>query len=578
MPRAPERVLPTRLEAFLFTLKVHAFRLKRAGENGACPVARLPRRAAGEADIEIARSRTALWSDSRVAERTMQRGKVHNLRMAARALDGTSIAPGALFSFWRQVGPPTRARGYVAGRMLQEGCLVSSPGGGLCQLSNALYDVALQAGCEIVERHAHSRLVPGSAAWRARDATVAWNYVDLRFRSLAPLHLKVTLDEEFLTVSLWGATTTGFCAPAVTDLAKDESRQTARDCATCGEDTCFRHRDGAGEDPGVTAFLVDEHWREFDDVIASARKDGDILCLPIDGRRWRKPNYAWTTGGLRTVTAPAETLQRALASRRLAAQGAARQLQLQTDADRLAARFARCLGPDVTEIYVTQAFLPWLWRNGHLGGRRFHVLMTRLPLAVLHARLDAAACAHPARGTLADFRADPGRVVAEADALAAARTILAPHREIAALFGSRSRVLDWHCPPAEIHNAVPRRRVIAFPGPAVARKGAYELREAVRGMHDVEIAVLGRTLEGTDFWDGLPVRAASGADWLAGVGVVVQPALVEDRPRRLLQALRAGIPVIATPACGLPPQDGLTLIAPGDAGALRRAIEDGLPD
>ena len=62
--------------------------------------------------------------------------------------------------------------GFVAGRELREGCMVSSIGGGLCQLSNALYAAALEAGCEIVERHAHSKVVPGSLAERGLDATV----------------------------------------------------------------------------------------------------------------------------------------------------------------------------------------------------------------------------------------------------------------------------------------------------------------------------------------------------------------------------------------------------------------------
>ena len=89
----------------------------------------------------------------------------------------------AVFSFWKQVGRTNRLKGYVAGRELREGCLIPSIGGGLCQLSNALYDAALQAGFEIVERHAHSQVIPGSLAEAGANATVFWNYVDLRFRS-----------------------------------------------------------------------------------------------------------------------------------------------------------------------------------------------------------------------------------------------------------------------------------------------------------------------------------------------------------------------------------------------------------
>ncbi len=47
----------------------------------------------------------------------------------------------------------------------------------------------------------------------------------------------------------------------------------------------------------------------------------------------------------------------------------------------LAARMTRALTPDVTDVVVAQSFLPHLWQGGHLGGRRFTVLMTRMPMA-----------------------------------------------------------------------------------------------------------------------------------------------------------------------------------------------------
>jgi glycosyltransferase involved in cell wall biosynthesis len=54
---------------------------------------------------------------------------------------------------------------------------------------------------------------------------------------------------------------------------------------------------------------------------------------------------------------------------------------------------------------------------------------------------------------------------------------------------------------------------------------------------------------------------------------VVLPAFVENRPRQLLEALAGGVPVVATPACGLGPAEGLTLVPAGDAAALREAVE-----
>jgi hypothetical protein len=54
---------------------------------------------------------------------------------------------------------------------------------------------------------------------------------------------------------------------------------------------------------------------------------------------------------------------------------------------------------------VAQSLLPHLWRDGALGGRTFDVLMTRLPLRVLHARLDEAWMRKPDRKSLCEFRA-----------------------------------------------------------------------------------------------------------------------------------------------------------------------------
>ncbi|MBS0410854.1 MAG: glycosyltransferase [Proteobacteria bacterium] len=79
---------------------------------------------------------------------------------------------------------------------------------------------------------------------------------------------------------------------------------------------------------------------------------------------------------------------------------------------------------------------------------------------------------------------------------------------------------------------------------------------------------MGAELEGEGFWAG--VRTVQ-ADWRTAAAMV-QPALVEDQPRRLLAALAAGVPVIATPACGLDTRPGLTLVEADDAEALTAAL------
>jgi len=568
-PRAPERRIPTLGDATLFQLKATIFRFSRGVQDLTSPVARLAKADTANYPDLLAQSRSPLWADPRLAEAAMQRGKVHNLRAAARRLDRTMLTPTAIFSFWRQVGRAHGAAGFARGRMLQEGCLVATIGGGLCQLSNALYDVALQAGFEIVERHAHSRIVPGSSAEVGRDATVAWNYVDFRFRASRPALLRVQLHKDELIVSILGSGQRQRAAPMV---ALDV-RARAHDCATCGETSCFRHGEGRGAARGARAFIVDEYWPEFNSYMRSAHEDGDVFCAPLD-KRSDRPNYAWDTGIGQIRTAPISAFFRSLRSRRLSAQGAARQTALLAEADQLAKTLSANLSEDVTDVCVALPFLTSLWRDGHLGGRRFAVLMNRLPLSELHEQLDRASTGHRDRATLRDFRASPDLVDLEDQALAEADAILTPHTTIAALFGERAILLEWEKPCGAI---VPRspKRLVAFPGPTAARKGAYELREAARAL-GIQVQLMGAEIEGEHFWQDVSVRREG--DWLAEAAAVVQPAYIEDKPRRLLRALSAGVPVIATPSCGLPAQNGLFLVPEGDVTALIQAISRVLPN
>jgi len=136
---------------------------------------------------------------------SLQQNKIVNLRIAAARIDGVTIAPGESFSFWRLVGRTSRRKGYLAGMTIVDGRLDVSLGGGLCQLSNALYWVALHLGCTVSERHRHSfdcfpdsyRTVPFGAG-----ATVYYNYVDLRFRNdgQETFRFAVRLDGEHLHV------------------------------------------------------------------------------------------------------------------------------------------------------------------------------------------------------------------------------------------------------------------------------------------------------------------------------------------------------------------------------------------
>lgn len=299
--------------------------------------------------------------------------------------------------------------------------------------------------------------------------------------------------------------------------------------------------------------------------LAEQRRPGDWLFLPFAGR------YPWVTDGFAEVRqAFWETLVRSAGSRRLAAQGAARQQALLRFDEKLARRYARAIPVTATHLVVSQTLLPFLWRSGVLGGRTFDVLMTRLPLAALQAALDRAHARWPESPTIADFRADPALVADEGAALAEARSWVTPHAriaDIARLAGPRAVRLDWALPPAPASGRE-RGTKILFPAATLCRKGAYEVRAAARRL-GFTVALGGRVLEDERFWDGVDVSVDASLD---GVCAVVLPAWVEHRPRRLLQALAAGVPVLATPACGLDGLPGVISVAEGDTTALEKAL------
>lgn len=565
----PSRAVPSRADALLFRTKTTVLRGLR-GLRETLDGTRAAHHGAGgvlaEAPV-VATVRSPLWTGlAGEKDRALTAGKVQNLRVALRGIDGVEVPAGAVFSFWRQVGRATRRRGFVAGRELREGCLVSSVGGGLCQLSNALYEAALQAGFEIVERHAHSRVVPGSRAQAGRDATVFWNYVDLRFRSPRPFRIEARMTADALELVLRSG------VPGVLDRlgepAAPDGRGDAHDCTSCGQTSCrLNNPDTALTRHLPTAWLLDAATPEFAALFAERATRRDALVLPT--RLFGGPRYGWARGRCGAeASADLAALRRSLALRR-APQGAALQARILEADDRLAASHARRLSHLHTHLVVSQNLLPHLWRLGALQGRSFEVLMERLPLDVLQAQLDEALARHPESLTLGDFRAPDAVVAAERAALDAAARLITAHRGIAALFPGRTQLLDW----AAAAPLASRRggRAILLPASALGRKGVHALRAAITGL-DIEVLVQGGAVEHAGFWGNRPVRRLMPGEAPAELAAVVLPAIVEHQPRALLRALAAGIPVIATAACGLGERDGLTVVPADDPAALRAAI------
>ena len=552
-----ERV-PTPWQSALFEMKAWVFRAGRWCKDG---VGRPARHIAGASLADaplLAESSSPLWPDDEIAWELVA-GKIHNLRLAARQLDGIVVPAGEVFSFWRQLGRATRRRGYVPGRELREGCLVPSIGGGLCQLSNAIYDVALRAGLQVVERHRHTQVVPGSLAESDRDATVFWNYRDLRLRAAQDWRLEVEMDAAHLSVRIRGmAADASFRVP----IALTERKPIViEDCAGCGESECHRHV-GETHARRHRTWLVEEDWPEFEAYRTQSFCDGDRIIRPaapsgLHGRaidlraRALRRFHLWRGRPLP---------QARLGAYRWLAQACSRQLRY-TD----------------TDLVVPQSLLPYLWTAGELSGRRFDVLMTALPMHEIQRRLDQAAKRHPHSPTLRDFRADDALVNAERVALARAGRWISPHAGVLQLAGGRGLPVPWRVlgridtPVTACRDRRDPPRVF-LAASALARKGAYELREALQNL-PIQLCLPPGAQEAPAFWRGFAIRhATSIAQGVGDADVVVLPAWIEHQPRGLLHAMALGKTVIATSACGLPAGSPWIQVAEGSVVELRNAI------
>ncbi len=128
----------------------------------------------------------------------------YNISLSAQYLDGTVVMPGEVFSFNNQVGPRTLENGFKRAPQIVGGRLTQGAGGGVCQMATTLYNAALRAGLEIVERSHHSS--PVSYVPVGRDATVFDDQLDLKIKNnlFHPIALECNIENNALKVRVLG--------------------------------------------------------------------------------------------------------------------------------------------------------------------------------------------------------------------------------------------------------------------------------------------------------------------------------------------------------------------------------------
>ena len=121
-------------------------------------------------------------------------GRAINVELAAKLLDGVTLAPGEELSFDAVVGERTAERGFRMAPVLANGELRRGLGGGVCQVASTLHLASLRAGLEVLEHRTHSQ--PSAYLDPGLDARIAWGTQDYRVRNPHPVPVRVRAQAE----------------------------------------------------------------------------------------------------------------------------------------------------------------------------------------------------------------------------------------------------------------------------------------------------------------------------------------------------------------------------------------------
>lgn len=125
-----------------------------------------------------------------------------NLELVTKSLNGKVLMPGEEFSYSEFTqslrGQYKDAGGFINNKVVQV------EGGGICQVCTTLYRAVMRANIRSVERHNHSSTV--GYAEPGLDATVAWGYLDYKFKNTYdfPIYIEGVGGNGTITFNIYG--------------------------------------------------------------------------------------------------------------------------------------------------------------------------------------------------------------------------------------------------------------------------------------------------------------------------------------------------------------------------------------
>ena len=155
-------------------------------------------------------------------------GYGNNISIPTRDINGYVVAPGAVFDFWKAVGPISYERGYRDGGAILNGRTepTGALAGGICSCSTTLFNAAARAGLEILSRDNHYYYI--SRYPTGLDATV-WksgsSQQSMRFRNDTkfPILVRGIASPGVVTFEIWGpptGRTVSFSRPTIRNVTR----------------------------------------------------------------------------------------------------------------------------------------------------------------------------------------------------------------------------------------------------------------------------------------------------------------------------------------------------------------------
>lgn len=135
---------------------------------------------------------------------TGSEGKIQNLMVGTQKVSGHVVYPGDEFSVQDMMVPFTEENGYYNAPSYENGEVVDSLGGGVCQVATTLYQALMQAEIQITERFNHSMIV--HYVDPSKDATIAEGSKDLKFvnNTDAPIYIYGTAGDGSIHFTVFG--------------------------------------------------------------------------------------------------------------------------------------------------------------------------------------------------------------------------------------------------------------------------------------------------------------------------------------------------------------------------------------